>query len=536
MFEVQLGASLLIQFKTRQGRTVRVLADGGQGPPIANIHSKLIDAMQEFDAGQRRIDLLVGTHYDADHLDGLIPIINDTSIAITEAWLPPIANDVDLYPSAESLGDHHLLPNQLYSSDGYRILLPYLNFKLKLCRNLRMPNVKESAIPHGGRDLTSADLEKPELVRKWFEDYRDEARRELQGHTETEPFSHANDADFDPPAILDLIKYVEPFIWTPYRWRELSEIELDSADFAQLLQRLRPNSVAQRNLATIRKSAARDAINVISLNAVTDALCSREIPIECRTIADGSPRRFVWRDGSGRFEGSPYQLDGGPTLTVLGPSEGLVKKHWHRLPIGVYVGIALFSISDIKSITPSNQLSYVMRFSANKQAILVSGDAGFVDAKPKGRRPYYRAILRELSRLHVVQVAHHAGDNAHFYRVLQAAKYPLAKSKSFLLVSHATHDRYRPSRQFREFTEDVRRDPEVVSVLFTTQPLDEKIRSFASLIYRNVGPTGDRGDVRLEYGRRGWVVTRHAIVVGPPPTTDLRRAAILRACKKISNH
>src|ERR1019366_9560053 len=42
----------------------------------------LVDAMESFGDGQRRIDLLVGTHYDADHLDGLIPNINDGSIVI----------------------------------------------------------------------------------------------------------------------------------------------------------------------------------------------------------------------------------------------------------------------------------------------------------------------------------------------------------------------------------------------------------------------------------------------------------------------
>src|ERR1035437_3661491 len=84
MFEVQLGASLLLQFHAADGDPVRVLADGGQGPPINDIQKRLTDAFQTFGDGERRIDLLVGTHYDADPLDGLIPIINDPTITIRE--------------------------------------------------------------------------------------------------------------------------------------------------------------------------------------------------------------------------------------------------------------------------------------------------------------------------------------------------------------------------------------------------------------------------------------------------------------------
>jgi hypothetical protein len=59
----------------------------------------------------------------------------------------------------------------------------------------------------------------------------------------------------------------------------------------------------------------------------------------------------------------------------------------------------------LKSIMPSNQLSYVMRFSAENQGILVSGGAGCADFKPGGRRPYYTELLKALPPLRVVQVA-----------------------------------------------------------------------------------------------------------------------------------
>src|ERR1700722_5858663 len=108
MFEVQLGASLLLQFTATEGETVRVLADAGQGKPVSDVHKKLINEFKTLGDDDRRIDLLMVTHYDADHLDGLIPIINDKTIEITEAWLPPIANDSEPHAFDEALADHHL--------------------------------------------------------------------------------------------------------------------------------------------------------------------------------------------------------------------------------------------------------------------------------------------------------------------------------------------------------------------------------------------------------------------------------------------
>jgi hypothetical protein len=535
MFEVQMGASLLLQFQTVDGDTVRVLADGGQGLPVSDIHHKLTGAMQAFGDREPRIDLLVGTHYDADHLNGLIPIVKDTNIAITEAWLPPIANDVDAHAVDEALGDHHLLPHQLYSPDGHRILARYLDAKAKICQLLR-PVDAERVVEE--QRVITADEDELERLREMFEQYRDEAMRELRFGAEYEAFTHADENSFDPATLRDLLKHVGSLFRNPYEGRWLHHDRFAQRDLNELaagaLREVRPHSIASHNLAGIRKSAASHAINAISLTGITDCLRAREIPIRCYMIADGAPRRFVWRTGSGRFEGGRHLPEQGPTLMLLGPSEGLVRKHWDRLPVGVYADVALYSLSELKSITPSNQLSYVMRFSADNQGILVSGDAGCVDFKPRGKQPYYKELLEGLSPLHVVQVAHHAGDNDHFYRVLEAAQYPMTVAQSFLLVSHATHDRHRPSREFRDFVEDIRREPETVSVLFTTQPRAEKIRDFESLVHANVGPPAEEGDARLEFRNGAWTVTKHAIVVAhqlaeePPGATGQPAMALAK--------
>jgi hypothetical protein len=265
------------------------------------------------------------------------------------------------------------------------------------------------------------------------------------------------------------------------------------------------------NLAFIRRAAAKDAINASSLAKVVGALKARGIPIVCRMIRNGIPRRFVWREQQKRFvPGAQLQAEG-PELTLLGPSEGLVKKHWNRLPIGDYVARLSFVTIPIKTITPSNQLSYVARFGLGEERILVTGDAGFVDFKAR-RGKYYPALLRALLPLHLIQVAHHAGNNAHFYRALIKADYPGQEARSLMLLSHATHDKYRPSKEFGMFVEEVRKDGDDVQLLFTSEPSAKKVQDYRDIIHPVVGtPPATVGDVRVGFDETRWQVLRHAV-------------------------
>ena len=140
MFEVQLGAAVLLQFATPSGSTVRVLADAGvkaSGYPVDHVHARLAEAFASFGNAPRRLDLVIGTHYDEDHLGGLVPIINDTSIEIGEAWLPPVANDMEMHALEESVQDRHLLANQFAAEDGETKLDDYLRKKRAICEELR---------------------------------------------------------------------------------------------------------------------------------------------------------------------------------------------------------------------------------------------------------------------------------------------------------------------------------------------------------------------------------------------------------------
>jgi hypothetical protein len=165
---------------------------------------------------------------------------------------------------------------------------------------------------------------------------------------------------------------------------------------------------------------------------------------------------------------------------------------------------------EVKTVTPSNQLSYVVRIEHGGQGILVAGDAGFVDFK-RGRRQYHQALLDALLPLHVVQIAHHGGANAHFYHVLAAAHFPEQTDHAYLLLSHATKDVYRPSREFRLFVEKIRRVGEDVSILFTSEPRHEKVASFADLIARATALGKDRGDVQMLFTQGAWTIKQHLV-------------------------
>jgi hypothetical protein len=72
----------------------------------------------------------------------------------------------------------------------------------------------------------------------------------------------------------------------------------------------------------------------------------------------------------------------------------------------------------------------------------------------------------------VIQVAHHGGANAYFYRCLLAA----------------------------------------VQLLFSSRPVEAKVRDVKSLIGSVVGvPAAAVGDVRLNFDRKAWTVSKHAV-------------------------
>jgi hypothetical protein len=268
-------------------------------------------------------------------------------------------------------------------------------------------------------------------------------------------------------------------------------------------------------VALIRKSTARNAINAVSLNKLVRALKARNVPIRSLCIDAGQPRFFRWGASNwpsfGEISAPTYQARLEPKITLLGPSRQLVKKHRDKLPIGTYAAAMLTKIP-IKRIWPSNQLSYVFKLEFNDQKILITGDAGCVDFKPSRNSPYFPALLGALDQLHVVQVAHHAGNNAHFYRALLQSGYATNTSnESFLMLSHATWDPHRPTPEFQQFVEQLEINGLSLGLLFTSEPITKKVQRYRHLGCSVVGSPQACGDVRLTFDANNWQVDLHAI-------------------------
>lgn len=265
------------------------------------------------------------------------------------------------------------------------------------------------------------------------------------------------------------------------------------------------------SLVNVPKGIAKDAINAKALHDVVQALEARSIPIRTQLINDGVPSTYRWSEADDRFVLAKAPVDG-LHFTLLGPSRSLVKKHRYRLPVVEASKVALLFRAEIRSITPSNQLSYIGCFGFLEQVILLSGDAGCVDFK-SARNSYHQPLLDAMRPLHVIQVAHYGGNNAHFYRVLDAAKYPAQDAQSYLLLSHAFHDKTRPSDVFHDFLLATLGNGDDVKLLFTSEPTRDKVVDYLRAIEPTVGTTGQMGDIRLEYSAGRWDVTKHAVKV-----------------------
>lgn len=531
MFEVQLGAAILLQFRTSDKKVIRVLADAGvtaRGYSSDHVHKKIPDACKSFDSTSTNhdLDLIVGTHYDADHLEGFIPIINDITIGISEAWMPPVVNDTEIRPIDQSVKEQHLLAYQFAQEDGFNRLEKYLNVKKKICDELKQLGneaenfevinkpYKPSNVNEENNNLSFSEFKYEDNKNNSLDDLLGYFYQHLDGAN-----SYLKDADcchaseeYDPDNEneTNYLDFNIRYFYSAERYSTFNR-------FKNFQNRWEKFGVSENDLLSfsyIRRSAAKDAINAGSLYKVVDALKKRKVPISWHMIKTGSPRRFVWDAKENRFNPNNQNNKNDPEFLLLGPSEWLVKKHQHRLPLGQYLTFLTEKLIPIKQITPSNQLSYVMRFAFKEQGILICGDAGFVDFK-SDEDGYHQELTKHLIPLNVIQVAHHGGNNAHFYRVLLAADFAQQKDPSLLLLSHATHDKFRPSKEFGLFIEQVRRKGDDLQLLFTSEPTLSKVKDFKSIIHPPVGVTSPSkvGDIRVVFDSKIWSVKNHSIQI-----------------------
>lgn len=539
MYAVGLGAAILTQFRQPDGSVVRVLADGGMGHGgylAEGVLQRLPEAWDAFAGADdsRRLDLIIGTHYDGDHLKGLIPIAEDHSVEIGEVWLPPVKDDTDDIPGHTSESDDYLAV-KFFDDEDDRELMRYLDAQREQVEDLQrteiriVNSIQEQERPATGArglpryrysvarerlEAASAHREPPTEL-KGYLSYFERQEADAAAVTGSRPAHESATYDSSVADVRDLARNeVRPYA-VARALEMLEDGRLRHFDAARL--RIMPAA-----LASIRKSTAAKAITAIHLHGLVRALRGRREPVrpKCHYISAGQPRRFAWDATRKRFV--PRSRGGSPNvvLTLLGPSDTLVEKHRDKLPVGAY----LYALDNargpirLESITESNQLSYILTLETADQRLLISGDAGcygFTDDSSE----YFPRLLKALSPLHVVQVAHHAGRNYDFYNTLLEAGFAEQTEPAWLLLSHEVRDESRPSDAFSRFVAEIRREGGEVSLLFTSVPTADKVAGYDELI-APVAPGGsaaEKGDVRLSFvsetGESGWVVEKHAVEV-----------------------
>lgn len=463
VFEVQLGAAFLLQMRDSSGEPVRVLADAGikrsGSYGLDHVEKKLPGAIAAFSPSRTdEIDLLIGTHYDEDHLAGLPDVVRQFNIG--EAMLPPVRRPASSRAAIERAATA-ATPVALVNEDRVEAG-PFL------------------------ADLNEGQWEEY-LGFLILIEQATAARIEQLGF-QVPPAADDELPDFD----LDDIGTMGTYLQTPITR-------------AQAL-------FAAHQLASVRMSSRKGAIVAKWLREVVRELKAKNVPIRSRTIQQGTPDYFVW-DASARCfrqtRKSIYDASGEPSFTLLGPSAQLVARHSTRLPIGVYALIGGHLVSG--RITASNELSYVALFESAGQQALVCGDAGCVDFWQRPKGPYHPALLSALKGPSVVQVAHHGGSNYRFYDVLLNAPFHNSSNHSYLLLSHAYQDRLRPTADFELFVQRLQQHRSNFHILFTSEPDRAKVLPFQSSIHPVVGVQATTGDVRLSHNSGAWTVDSHSI-------------------------
>lgn len=512
MYSVGLGAAMLLEFR-RSDRTVTVLADGGDagaGVRVADEVAAALGPVEGAAGPSRPLDLVIGTHYDEDHLDGLVELVGrGVTIPVREIWLPPVADDT-LSGSGPADATGHApkgedtLAARFAADEGREAYDAYLRDKAATLDNLdefeQMFDLRSSTDEpdaDSSRDRRGRD-EALGLTR--FRRVRGAARRRLA----VSGVEHFSGGDvLETGTLATHARYVwylsRRDVGTMERMRFTARRPLD----APLLEMA---------VASIRNAVCTDAINAGALIRLVEALRARpEIRRRQIWCEDGQPIEFGFDGASGRFDRRSVRGPG-PRLTLLGPTERLVAERRDLLPVGALAMTQLHPYERLQNLTDSNQLSYVVRFDHEEQGVLITGDTGF-DGFAVGSdsvRLYHPQMVYHLRDLSVIQVPHHGGICRHFYRVLDDAGFPHTSKPVYLLLSHEQGSAHRPGDQFMNYAASLGTG-HPARLLFTAMPRTDKANELRNLAEpATIAPGALLGDAVLEF-ESTWRVVLHSV-------------------------
>lgn len=511
MFAVGLGSSIYLRCRSETDE-IRVLADGGVGHGISEtlVERKLSTILCDENAD--RIDLIIGTHYDEDHLRGLVPVVKH-GWAIGELWLPPILDD-----TANLVSDILPPPSKLLGSrfkEDPTYVVRYVSEKIKAIRTCREVESRLGSERQFSRLPETFDATSPESRAGLLEQLRAELRLndDDDGAEFGECDEHVDDADWNDEvglhrALRRHFYQEDPsislrFVYEPMNW------PLSGRYLEHLVSRGMAGP-ALYSIARIRRAKVKDAINALALDDLIQATAGTGIRVRFEHIAKGQPIEFHWDSPDRRFRRGGPLVTNGTRLVLLGPSDLLIKRHATKLPVQDSIGLALVVRDRLKGISPSNQLSYVMKIEHDEQSVLICGDSGFNDFMTK--QAVEPAIAAELKHISVLQVAHHGGNAYRFYRVLENVWAGKRGNPPIMLLSHGENDGFRPIPEFGKLVEVVSLKNSPPFIAFTSKPDPLNVQSFRNQIFKATpAAPAASGDVKLEFTAGQWKCVKHAI-------------------------
>lgn len=518
MYDVGLGSALLLTFAGDRG-PVHVLADGGDARAGPGVEDKLHRWLSP-PSGRAKINLVIGTHYDADHLDGITSILKAGRIDIGQLWLPPVADDESGAEFGRLAGEESLLANRFRGANGDQAFFRYIGAKERRRATLRtvdaaLERLSRNAEGPDDRPDEASDIaqENPGSADRPVDAWRSCFEKEVEhaylivGRRGCE---HVPNADvvregtrfgYDLARLAEMVERgqispgsdVRGWIGSRYDW---------PAGAAGATQ------AARAELAHMRIANAKDGINASALKRLVDALpdpCG--ILVECHRCADHVPRTFAWNGRLFAPGGS-----GEVIATVLSPTDRLIADRRDRIPTGV-VSFRAKRWDRLEDLSDSNQLSYVVRFDAGGQGLLVTGDSGFDGFAVGSDRvaTYEAALTDKLKGLSVIQAPHHGGISRHFYRAIENAGFAAETHMAYLLLSHEADSVHRPSMALADYL-SVLPVERPLELLFTNEAKPERVRGYRGRFAPDVDlGGGEDGDVHLRFDGTEWTIVRHKI-------------------------
>lgn len=402
-------------------------------------YSILCDAGTESAIGPRlsllraeapRLDLIVGTHYDADHLTGLARVVDAYPLgSIGRAWLPPFLN-----PDGEIVDGSPFLADRIQRDGLGPALSPLEAFARRLPREeldgLRRALSRGRAGILEAIDNQSDDVEHAALA---FDDsevvpYRDEPSQHDDVHEGDawEGFARPESGERVSEAIRIVGKLkLDALVELMNIGAKINELARAKPEIAASLLRSR-SAIGVRAVAAMTATVA--AVNGAHLEKLLVALHRRNVPWTIPIAPDNAG----WVS-FGAFE-----------IAHLSPTAEFVETNRNRLPIiadAVYMARARLVDAELPSW--SNRLSHALAirprgkcWSGCACGIALTGDCAFWRSVSKGAEEI-------LASCGLIDVAHHGGEWGRFRELLVDAQ-TIAEPRSFLLWLSAKPDGWCP--------------------------------------------------------------------------------------------